>query len=90
MRYLLAILVVFLQLQRVSATSGTSSQEHTRTYLDWKAGLFNGTFYLPETYLGRYDCLDLGDNQSQIRRGYLALLNQTGIDCRGEWCSPDG
>lgn len=93
-RHMLKHILLFLCLAVGSYAAGNSPVTHTDIYQKWKAGNFTKTLFLPDTYLP-FDsypmnrdvaCQKLSDDQIQLRRQYVNLLKQAGINCTVDWC----
>lgn len=80
------VLIVIGLIVSANAALESSSQNHSTTYAQWKAGTFNRTFFLPETFLSKHRCMALSENGSIRRRQFLQLLQSEGVTCQGDWC----
>lgn len=79
-------LFVFSLFIAVVCAAGSSTTVHTQTYEQWKAGVFDKTFFLPNTFLDKHRCLSLSEDGRERRQQYLELLEAEGIQCTGDWC----
>lgn len=95
LKIVLIALATFYCTQRVvGAARPDPTRVHTQIYNDWKAGNFNATLFLPNTYLPqsfyldyRWGCTTLTETEDNtIRSQYLAYLSQNQISCAGTWC----
>lgn len=70
-----------------------TNDEHTVTYKEWKAGSFNSTLFLPNTYVSNIVnadnlsviCTSYCD-QRELRKKYIEFLTKHNISCTGSWC----
>ena len=73
----------------ISAPPTPTIFKHTKTYLEYKEGLFKyEDFFMKSSFLGDNPSLDICEPMSKTR--YLTLLKKNNIVCSGKWCNEEG